>query len=131
MCFHELDANGIVSCPPVPTFDQLAAWNTEVTRRYGADPSFGSKLYAVFLAVGLAEPVLLADAIHGEGGDAADVVVQVRNLARSLLNEMERFGVATSDQVDIDTAQDRMMAEVKATNSLVVGHLQVGVYGSV
>jgi ubiquinone/menaquinone biosynthesis C-methylase UbiE len=131
VCFHELDANGVTSRPPVPTFNRLACWNAEVTRRYGANPNLGSSLYAVYLTAGLPEPTLLADAIHGQGADAADVLTQVRNLSRSLLTEMERFGVATSDQVGIDTALDRMMAEATATDSIVVGHLQVGAYCSV
>jgi 2-polyprenyl-3-methyl-5-hydroxy-6-metoxy-1,4-benzoquinol methylase len=131
VCFHELDANGVTSRPPVPTFDQLACWNTEVTQRYGANPNFGSSLYATYLTAGLGEPTLLADAIHGQGAEAADVLLQVRNLARSLLTEMEHFGVATSDQVGIDTVFDRMMAEATATDSIVVGHLQVGAYCSV
>ena len=130
VCFHELDANGVTSAPPVPTFDRLASWNTEVTRRYGADPNFGASLYATYLAAGLARPVLLAEAVHGQGAGAADVLSQVRNLARSLLGEMERFGVATRDQVGIDTVLDRMTAEAIATDSVVVGHLQVGVYSS-
>lgn len=129
--FHELDANGVTSRPPVPTFDQLVFWNTEVTSRYGANPNFGSRLYAVYLAAGLGEPRLLAEAIHGQGADAADVLLQVRNLARSLVTEMERFGVATSDEVGIDTVLDRMMAEATATDSIVVGHLQVAAYCSV
>ena len=67
VCFHELDGHGVISEPPVPTFDRLTAWNTEVTRRYGADPHFGSSLYAVYLAAGLARPTPLADAVHGQG----------------------------------------------------------------
>ena len=130
VCFHELDANGVASYPPVPTFDQLVSWNTEVTRRYGANPNFGSSLQATFITAGLAKPLVLPESIHGQGSDAADVLHQVRNLARSLLVEMERFGVATSDQVGIDTVLDRMMAEVLTANSIVVGHLQVGVYCS-
>ena len=126
--FHELDANGISSRPPVPTFDSVASWNAEVTRRYGANPNFGSSLFAAFLTAGLGEPVMLTDAIHGQGAGSVNVLVQVRNLARSLLSEMERFGVATRDDVSIDTLLDRMLTEAKATNSVVVGHLQCGAY---
>ncbi len=129
--FHELDANGIASRPPVPSFDQVASWNAEVTRRYGANPHFGSSLYAVYLTAGLPEPTILTDTIHGQGADAADVLTQVRNLARSLLAEMEDLGVATRDQVGIDTLLDRMLAEATATQSIVVGHLQLGAYCTV
>ena len=129
--FHELDANGIASRPPVPTFDRVASWNTEVTRRYGANPTFGGSLYAAYLTAGLSAPIILTDAIHGQGADSADVLIQVRNLARSLLDEMERFGVATRDEIGVDTLLDRMQAEATATNSIVVGHLQCGAYCTV
>jgi hypothetical protein len=112
----------------VPTFDQLAFWNAAVTRRYGANPNLGSALYAVFLSAGLGAPGLLADAIHGRGVNASDVLAQTRNLARSLLPEMERFGIATREQVGIDTVFDRAIAEATSTDSIVVGHLQVGAH---
>ena len=47
---------------------------------------------------------------------------------RSLLPEMERLGVATSAQVDLDTLLDRTLAEAVASDSIVVGHLQVGAW---
>ena len=71
---------------------------------------------------------MLTDAIHGRGAAGADVLLPARNLARSLLDEMERFGVATREGVDIDTLLDRMLAEVTATDSTVVGHLQCCAY---
>lgn len=129
--FHELDASGVTSRPPVPTFDRVASWNTEVTRRYGADPHFGSRLYSTYLAAGLSEPSALVAAVSGQGAGALDVLTQMRNLARSLLPEMERFGVASPAEVGIDTLLDRMSAEATATCSTVVGHLQVGVYCTV
>ena len=129
--FHELDANGVASRPPVPTFDRVASWNTEATRRYGANPNLGAYLYAAYLTAGLRAPTILTDAIHGKGVDGANVLVQVRNLARSLLDEMERFGVATRDEVGIDTLLDRMLSEVTTTDSVVVGHLQCGAYSKI
>lgn len=129
--FHELDADGVTSHPPVPTFDRVTSWNTEVTRRYGANPNFGARLYATYLAAGLGAPTILTDAIHGRGADSCDVLLQVRNLARSLVAEMERFGVATRQEVAVDTLLDQMLAEATATNSMVVGHLQCGAYCTV
>jgi hypothetical protein len=113
---------------PVPAFDRVASWNTEVTRRYGADPNFGARLYATYLTAGLGAPTILTDAIHGRAADGLDVLLQIRNLARSLLDEMERFGVATRQDVGIDSLLDRMRAEAMATDSMVVGDLQCGAY---
>lgn len=128
VAFHELDASGVASRPPVPTFDQVASWNTEVTVRYGADPHCGSRLYAAYVMAGLGEPTVVTAAIHGKGAGGVDVLLQIRNLARSLLDEMERFGVATRQDIGIDTLLERMLAEAVATDSTVVGHLQVGAH---
>jgi len=126
--FHELDAQGIASRPLVPTFEKVAAWNSDVTRRYGANPNFGSCLLGVYLTAGLPEPTILAHAIHGRGAGALDVLTQCRNLARTLLPELERHGVASREEVGIDTLLDRMLTEATQSDSIVVGHLQVGAY---
>jgi len=131
VCFHELDANGVTSRPPLPTFEQVARWNAEVTRRSGANPHIGSRLYATYLTAGLPEPAVLTSAVHGRGADALDVLTQTRNLTRSLLPEMERLAVTTPDRVGIDSLLDRMLAEATATDSTVVGHLQCGAYCTV
>jgi hypothetical protein len=41
---------------------------------------------------------------------------------------MERRGVATRAEVDVDTLFERMQAEAMATDSVVVGHLQVAAW---
>jgi SAM-dependent methyltransferase len=128
IAFHELDYQGIATFPPVPTFDRLWEWNAETTRRYGADPCMGVKLVAAFVMAGLPTPHVRATALSGKGADSADLLLLARNLTRSLLPEMERLGVATRAEVGIDTLLSRMQAEANATDSVVVGHLQVGAW---
>ena len=126
VAFHELDANGWRSRPAVPTFDRVARWNTEATRRYGADPNCGSRLYATFVTAGLNEPVVLVDGVHGRGAAGADVLLRARNLCRSLMPQIERFGIAGREEVGIDTLYDRMLNETIASDSIVVSPLEFG-----
>ena len=51
-----------------------------------------------------------------------------RNLARTLLPEMVRLGVATAAEIGIDTLFDRMLDAAVAADSIVVGHTQVGAW---
>jgi len=128
IAFHELDYEGISTLPPLPTFDRLREWNAETTRRYGADPRMGAKLFATFVKAGLPAPTLHATALSARGGEAFDLLLLARNLTRSLLTAMERLGVASRSEVGIDTALERMHAEAVASDSVVVGHLQVGAW---
>jgi SAM-dependent methyltransferase len=128
LVFHELDYAGISTFPPVPTFDQVWRWNAETTRLYGADPHMGAKLLAVFVTAGLPTPTVRVEALSGKGAGSADLLLLARNLTRSLLPEMERLGVATRAEVDFETLLERMHREAVATDSVVVGHLQVGAW---
>jgi 2-polyprenyl-3-methyl-5-hydroxy-6-metoxy-1,4-benzoquinol methylase len=128
IAFHELDYEGITSSPPLATFDRLWHWTAETTRLYGADPHMGAKLLAAFLTAGLPTPTVRVEALSGKGADSADLLLLASNLARSLLPEMERRGVATRAEVDVDTLFDRMHAEAVAIDSVVVGHLQVAAW---
>jgi 2-polyprenyl-3-methyl-5-hydroxy-6-metoxy-1,4-benzoquinol methylase len=128
IAFHELDYEGITSWPPLATFDRVTRWTAETTRLYGADPHMGAKLLAAFVTAGLPAPRVRVEALSGKGAGSADLLLLARNLARSLLPEMERRGVATRAEVDVDTLFDRMHAEAMATNSVVVWHLQVAAW---
>jgi hypothetical protein len=79
---------------------------------------------------GLPAPTILTDAIHGQEAGAANVLMQVRNLASSLA-EMEDVAVATRDRVGIDMRLDRMLDATTTAQSVVVGRLQFGVYCTV
>jgi SAM-dependent methyltransferase len=128
LAFHELDYEGISSSPPMPTFDQLWKWNSETTRLYGADPRMGAKLLAAFVTAGLPTATVRVATLSGKGASSADLLLLARNLTRSLLPEMERLGVATRAEVNLDTLLERMLAEAVALDSVVVGHLQVAVW---
>ena len=131
VAFHELDYEGISTQPPLPTFDRLREWNAETTRRYGADPRMGAKLFATFVQAGLPVPTVHATALSARGSQAFDLLLLARNLTRSLLPAMERLGVASRSEVEIETVLERMRAEAVALNSVVVGHLQVGAWCTV
>jgi len=128
IAFHELDYGGITSSPSLATFDRLTHWTAETTRLYGADPHMGAKLLAAFVTAGLPTPEVRVEAPSGKGADSADLLLLMRNLTRSLLPEMERRGVATRAEVELDTLFDRMHAEAVAQDSVLVGHLQVAAW---
>ena len=60
--------------------------------------------------------------------NGAAVLRLMADLTATLLPEMERLGIATADEVDIDTLFDRMAREAVAGASLLVGHFQIGAW---
>ena len=128
LVFHELDYAGLSSFPPLPTFEQIWRWNADTTRLYGADPLMGAKLLGAFITAELPAATVRVEALSGKGAGSADLLLLARNLTRSLLPEMVRLGVATRGEVNLETLFERMHSEAITTDSIVVGHLQVGAW---
>ena len=94
----------------------------------GADPLMGVKLYATFLAAGLPAPVLRLESVIAGGANGLDQVHFEMDVVGTLVSEMERLGVATASDVDPDTLVDRVLAEMLASGSVVVGRSEIGAW---
>jgi SAM-dependent methyltransferase len=126
--FHEPDFDSERSFPPVPTYDRCCRWVVETLRLSGADPSMGIKLHATFVAAGLHAPSLRLESVIGGSANSPDHVHFKTDLARTLVPEMERLGVATAGEVDIETLAERVLAEVIANSSVIVGRSEIGAW---
>ena len=100
--------------PEIPMMNQLAEWGVEVFRCSGAHVGMGLDLYGTFVDAGLPEPSLQYAAPMG--GPEAWIGYQLMESAfRSMLPLLERFGIATAEEVDLDTLAARIRAEVVAS----------------
>lgn len=88
-----------------------------VARLVGIERYIGYRYRSFFLAAGLAEPELRMEAVFGGGPDFPGYHVFAETF-RSLLPVMERFGVATAADFDIDTLADRLRDEVVANDGV-------------
>jgi SAM-dependent methyltransferase len=129
--FHEPDFDSERSFPPAPTYDRCCRWVAEALRLSGADPRMGIKLFAAFVEAGLAAPSLRLESVITGGANSADHVQLKTELARTLAHEMERLGVATESEVDGETLAERVLAEVIATGSVIVGRSEIGAWSRV
>jgi hypothetical protein len=50
------------------------------------------------------------------------------DLVGTLVNENERLGIATAEELEPTTLADRIFAEVAATESVVLGRAEVGAW---
>jgi 2-polyprenyl-3-methyl-5-hydroxy-6-metoxy-1,4-benzoquinol methylase len=129
--FHELDWAGVASFPPAPAHDQCCRWAVETLRLHGTEAHMGIRLHATFVAAGLPPPTMRLEALVSAGTSSLDRLRLVTGIVRTLLPEMERLGVATAADVDVDTLLQRMSQEVMTNGSVVVGHYQVGAWARV
>jgi hypothetical protein len=118
--FQDLDFSTLPSrCwPPAPLFERCTRWLGEVQRRAGMEMQMGLKYRWAFMEAGLPAPQLRMDVAVGGGPDFAGYQY-IANTVRSALPLMERLGVATAVEVDIDTLADRLRVEVEAGHGTI------------
>ena len=125
--FHEPDRKQMRSFPPTPTYDKMSEWIDETLRRAGADVRTGIKLYSTFLAAGLPGPTMRLNAVIG-GAKALEEVHFEADVAITLAAAMERAGVATADELGADSLIERIIQEMSANQSVVVGRADIGAW---
>jgi ubiquinone/menaquinone biosynthesis C-methylase UbiE len=100
-----------MSLPPSQLLEQLWAWILETYRRAGMDLYMGLRLRSIFAEAGLPAPAMHLDAAAGGGPDWPGYEYMAR-LIRTILPLITKLGVATEDDVEIDTLADRLQAEI-------------------
>ena len=99
--------------PDTPLVNKLIECAIAVFEKSGAHIGMGIHLYRAFVDAGLPEPTL-----HFEtpmGGPAAWPGYEfLANSIRSILPLMEAYGIATAEEVEVDTLAERLRAEVVA-----------------
>src|SRR5215471_15484839 len=131
IAFHEPDLDGIRSYPAAPTYDQCCRWIVEALRLGGADTRMGIKLRATFVAAGLQAPSMRLQALIDGGAESQGHVRFIAHLAETLAPAMQRLGVATAEQIGIETLADRMAAEVVAKGTVLVGRSEIGAWSRI
>lgn len=114
--FQDFNISRTRAVPAVPLLTQSVGWIAAALREGRRDPDMGEQLAEVLRLSGLADPSV-AVAVPTGGPDSAAVTL-IAESARSLLPVMERAGIATAEEVDIDTLRTRMAracTEARAT----------------
>ena len=97
--------------PDTPLANKLIDWVLAVFERSGAHSGMGLDLYRVFVEAGLPEPYMHFESPVG-GPEGWAGYQYIANSVRSLLPLLEEFGIATAEEVDVDTLAERVRQEV-------------------
>lgn len=123
--FHELDFGTESSYPPAPTHDRCVSWWTRLLPLTGADPRIGIRLHSIFVAANLPAPSLGLEAIIAGGEACAEYLRSLADLIGSVIDDLERHGIATAAEIGCETLATRMLDEVKVNGCVVVGRAEI------
>ncbi len=97
--------------PPSPLWEQIWSWISQAFQRAGAELDMGLKLYSAFLEAGLPTPQMRFEAVLS-GGSGSPLYEFYADVVRALMPMLAKFGIATAEDVDIETLADRIRAEI-------------------
>lgn len=109
-----------VSSPSCALTAQVWSRMRQVQAHAGADTGMGFRLRRTFLDAGLPEPEMRLDARVSGGPDAPSYETQAATI-RSLLPKIVEYGIATVEEVGVDTLAARLRREVVAGDATVIG----------
>jgi SAM-dependent methyltransferase len=127
VAFQEMDMAAMKSEPTCDLFE-TSSWRIQQTfARAGLDPNMGLKLWRIFQDAGLPAPQMIQGA-RVEGGLDSPVYAEMRQITQTLLPLMQRTGVATAEEVGLETLAVRLRDEVVANKAVIVSPPLIGAW---
>jgi ubiquinone/menaquinone biosynthesis C-methylase UbiE len=125
--FQEMHVLGGGSEPHCALWDLSIQRVDEAFRRAGADPTIARKLARVFIDAGLPRPEMLLGARVDHDAPAASYGA-LAEITRTLLPVMERTGIATAREIEIDTLAARLRDEALAHRATLFAPPLIGAW---
>lgn len=128
IAFIEMDLSTAEVRPPMALFDRAMGWIRGVYDRGGFHADMGSRLYATFRAAGLVPH--LVGSVRVEAGVDAYAPDYIAETVRSLIPLLTSFGLASEDEIEVETLADRIRAEVSQGDHCFFYPRMVGAFAS-
>jgi ubiquinone/menaquinone biosynthesis C-methylase UbiE len=128
LAFHEPDWSFIRSDPAAPLYEKCQRWVVDLFERVGTSTIMGSKLRRAFVDAGLASPTMRMQAVVGDAETAREWLRAVAELAITLAPSIQAHGIATPEDMDCDTLVERLIEDVAANRSVIVGRAEMGAW---
>jgi ubiquinone/menaquinone biosynthesis C-methylase UbiE len=125
MVFEEVDAEAVPRpSRPHPLHEQIYRVVWETVRREGATLSMGQELAGVMREAGLQVEHVRAEAIV-QTPEQRHVIADI---VRAIAPRIFEHGAATAEELDLDTLDERLAAELRATGGPFIGDMVFGVW---
>jgi hypothetical protein len=112
-----------------PLWKQVHGYFVQALAKAGIETRMGPALFPTFCAAGLPGPRLLVETFAQGGPDAP--AWAWANVIAATVPLMERFGVATRDEVDPPTLAGRLLTDTLAHDGCGIGPPMTGAWATV
>ena len=127
VAFNEYDTSAASQTPETKVFRDAHDWIKQTLSFSGAKLDMGTALYATFLHAGLPCPQMMSTTRVACGG-SSPMYAQMAWTVRSLLPVMERSGIASAEEVDVETLADRLRRAAVEAESVTFSPRLVGAW---
>jgi ubiquinone/menaquinone biosynthesis C-methylase UbiE len=127
VALHEMDCRSVRSIPELPIVREMLRWIITAYERVGFEPDMGSHLAQTYVRAGLPLPQLIGTARIESGPDAATYEYFADTL-RSAQPVIEKLGIATLQEMDLDTLAARFRDAAVAANACIQNPVLVGAW---
>jgi SAM-dependent methyltransferase len=130
IAFQELDLDPGIDARSFPggtLWDETGQLVIKTFVRAGAHVRMGRQLHGAFLAAGLAAPAMCEEALVGGGPDFA-AYAWLAGVVDSLAPLMQRHGIATAEELGLDTLAERIRDDAVAGRAVVWTPPLIGAY---
>ncbi len=127
---YNFASDSLIQHPATPLWGQVWTWLVKSLHNGGIPSHAGYDLYRIYQEAGLPAPRLDLSAAIGGGPDWAGYDYAAETL-RSLLPLTLKLGLATAEEVDIDTLAERLREETVASGGIVKAADLVGAWTTV
>lgn len=115
--------------PPSHVDQQVYDWITRAVPFAGVEGAMGMKLHELFVAAGLPAPQMLTSAMMGGSEEfVEDYTRYWAGTVRSLLPLLIKSGIATEEEIDIESLAHRYREEVMRQGSVLRSYLWMGAW---
>lgn len=111
----EFELGSARSIPSTPLVSQALMWLSQAFKRGSIEGALGPRLWTVLQEAGLRPQGMIGVQPHLDATDGAAILAGIMRTALPLI---ERAGAATADEVDAETLEQRLKAELDAVGGV-------------
>jgi hypothetical protein len=125
----ELDIRTARALPATPLASQAVAWLAEASGKGGIQPSLGARLWAILREAVLRPLGMLGIQPHFGPGDPAAAAL-LAGIIRTAAPLIERIGVATAEEIGVQTFAQRLTGELHMNSAVFAHPLLLSAWGT-